>query len=350
MKHIVVTGGAGFIGSHTVTELQQAGFAVTVLDNFCNSERSVLDRIAQITGQRPALAELDLTDRDAVFSFFAFADADAVIHFGGLKAVGESCLQPLRYFHNNLTGTVNLLDAMDAAGCRKIVFSSSATVYGDKNPVPFVETMPTGAANPYGRTKRVIEEMLSDLTASDPAWSAAALRYFNPIGAHPSGLIGENPHGIPDNLVPYIAKVACGELPALRVFGNDYDTPDGTCLRDYIHVCDLAKGHLCAMRYLETHTGFETVNLGTGRSASVLEVLHAYEAACGRTLPYVIAPRRPGDIPRMQADVRKAKKLLGWSAEADLVTMCRDSWNYTKKYWKGGEQNAADRCEGLSEG
>lgn len=337
MKHIVVTGGAGFIGSHTVTELQQAGFSVTVLDNFCNSDRSVLDSIAQITGQRPALAELDLTDRDAVFSFFASAGADAVIHFAGLKAVGESCLHPLDYFRNNLTGTINLLAAMDAAGCKRLVFSSSATVYGEKNPVPFVETMPTGAVSPYARTKRIIEEMLSDLAASDPDWSCVSLRYFNPIGAHPSGLIGEKPHGIPDNLVPYIAKVACGELAELRVFGNDYDTPDGTAQRDYIHVCDLAKGHLCAMEYLGTHRGFETINLGTGHAASVLEVLHAYEIACGRKLPYVIVPRRPGDIPRMQADVGKAKRLLHWSAKSDLVTMCRDSWNYTKKQHEGRE-------------
>lgn len=337
MKHIVVTGGAGFIGSHTVAELQQAGFAVTVIDNLCNSERSVIERIGQITGQCPAFQEIDLCDRDAVFSFFEGAGADAVIHFAGLKAVGESCQQPLRYFHNNLTGTVNLLDAMNRAGCRKLVFSSSATVYGDKNPVPFVETMPTGAANPYGRTKRVIEEMLSDLAASDPEWAVTALRYFNPIGAHPSGLIGENPHGIPDNLVPYIAKVACGELPALRVFGDDYDTEDGTAIRDYIHVCDLAKGHLCAMEYLWTHPGFEAINLGTGRGASVLEVLHAYEAACGRTLPYVIAPRRAGDIPRMQADVSKAKRLLNWSAKAGLAEMCRDSWHYTQIQTEGRE-------------
>ena len=350
MKHIVVTGGAGFIGSHTVAALQQEGFAVTVLDNFSNSDPSVIGRIGQITGQCPALAEIDLRDRDAVFSFFREAGADAVIHFAGFKAVGESCLHPLDYFHNNIGGTVNLLAAMDAAGCKRIVFSSSATVYGDKNPVPFVETMPTGAANPYGRTKRIIEEMLSDLTASDPAWSAAALRYFNPVGAHPSGLIGENPNGIPDNLVPYIAKVACGELEALRVFGNDYDTPDGTCLRDYIHVCDLAKGHICAMRYLAEHTGFETVNLGTGRSASVLEVLHAYETACGRKLPYVIAPRRPGDIPRMQADVRKAKRLLHWSAESDLVTMCRDSWHFTIMQKERRESHAVHRHQGVSEG
>ena len=331
MKHIVVTGGAGFIGSHTVTELQQAGFTVTVLDNFCNSKPEVLDRIAQITGTKPALAQIDLCDREAVFSFFADAQADAVIHFAGLKAVGESCKIPLRYYHNNLTGTLNLLEAMEAVGCKKLVFSSSATVYGDKNPVPFVEGMPTAATNPYGWTKQMIEQILFDTAAADPAWSLIALRYFNPVGAHPSGLIGEDPNGIPNNLVPYIAKVALGQLSHLNVFGDDYDTPDGTGVRDYIHVVDLAKGHLCALRYAENHTGCEAINLGTGHGASVLEVLHAYEQAVGRSLPYVIAPRRDGDIPEMCANAEKAKRLLHWEAHSDLLTMCRDSWNFTQK-------------------
>ena len=331
MAHIIVTGGAGFIGSHTVVELQQAGETVTVLDNFCNSKPEVLDRIAEITGTKPALAEIDLCDREKVFAFFAGAKADAVIHFAGLKAVGESCKIPLRYYSNNLTGTLNLLEAMETAGCKKLVFSSSATVYGDRNPVPFTEGMPTAATNPYGWTKLMIEQMLMDTAAADPSWSLIALRYFNPIGAHPSGLIGENPNGIPNNLVPYIAKVAVGELDHLNVFGNDYDTPDGTCIRDYIHVVDLAKGHLCALHYADSMQGFREINLGTGHGSSVMEVLHAYEKACGRELPYVIAPRRAGDIPRMYAQTDRAKELLHWEAESDLLTMCRDSWNFTQK-------------------
>ena len=331
MSHIVVTGGAGFIGSHTVVELQQAGFTVTVLDNFCNSKPEVLYSITEITGIRPALAEIDLCDKDAVNAFFADAKADAVIHFAGLKAVGESCKIPLRYYHNNLTGTLNLLEAMAANGCKRLVFSSSATVYGMHNTVPFREEMPTSATNPYGWTKQMIEQMLMDTAASDPEWSFVALRYFNPIGAHPSGLIGENPNGIPNNLVPYIAKVAIGELAQLNVFGDDYPTPDGTGIRDYIHVVDLAKGHLCALQYAETQTGFEAINLGTGSGSSVLEVLHAYEAACGKTLPYVIAPRRDGDIAEVYADTEKAKKLLQWEAVSDLLTMCKDSWNFTEK-------------------
>ncbi len=331
MSHIVVTGGAGFIGSHTVVELQQAGFSVTVIDNFSNSKPDALDHIAKITGQRPALAELDLCDRDAVFRFFSENKADAVIHFAGLKAVGESCQIPLRYYHNNLTGTLNLLEAMAANGCKKIVFSSSATVYGMHNPVPFTENMPTSATNPYGWTKQMIEQILMDTAAADPEWAIVSLRYFNPIGAHPSGYIGENPNGIPNNLVPFIAKVALGQLEHLNIFGDDYDTPDGTGIRDYIHVVDLAKGHLCALHYAQTLRGFEAINLGTGNGSSVFEVLHAYEAACGKTLPYEVAPRRDGDIAESYADASKAKTLLRWEAHSDLLTMCKDSWNFTQK-------------------
>lgn len=331
MAHIIVTGGAGFIGSHTVAELQQAGDSVTIIDNFCNSKPDALDRIAAITGVRPALAEFDLCDRERVFAFFRETRADAVIHFAGLKAVGESCKIPLRYYHNNLTGTLNLLEAMAENGCKRIVFSSSATVYGMNNSVPFTEDMPTSATNPYGWTKQQIEQILTDMTAADPEWSAVALRYFNPIGAHPSGLIGENPNGIPNNLVPYIARVACGQLKQLNVFGNDYDTPDGTGVRDYIHVVDLAKGHLCALHYAYQNKGFEAINLGTGSGSSVLEVLHAYETACGKTLPYCIAPRRDGDIAFSFADASKAKRLLNWEAQSDMVTMCSDSWNFTQK-------------------
>lgn len=330
--HIVVTGGAGFIGSHTAVELLQAGYDVTVLDNFSNSKPEVLDSIAEITGRRPALAELDLTDRDGTFRFFAGAKADAVLHFAGRKAVGESCKIPLAYYYNNITGTVNLLSAMAEAGCKKLVFSSSATVYGMHNPVPFTEEMPTSATNPYGWTKQMIEQILTDTAAADPEWSVIALRYFNPVGAHPSGLIGENPNGIPNNLVPYIAKVALGTLDSLSVFGNDYDTPDGTGVRDYIHVVDLATGHLRALEYAQTMRGFDAINLGTGSGASVLEVLHTYEQACGKKLPYVIAPRRDGDIATSYADASKAKRLLHWEAKADLLTMCRDSWRFVQKH------------------
>lgn len=332
MRHIVVTGGAGFIGSHCCVELLEAGDQVTILDNFCNSKPETLDRIAEIIGKRPDLVELDLCDEQATEQFFATHTVDAVIHFAGLKAVGESCQIPLTYYHNNLTGTLNLLRSMGAHGCKRLVFSSSATVYGMNNTAPFTEDMPTSATNPYGWTKQMIEQILMDTAASDPEWSFVALRYFNPIGAHPSGLIGEDPNGIPNNLVPYIAKVACGQLTHLNVFGNDYDTPDGTGVRDYIHVVDLAKGHLCALDYAETAAGFCAVNLGTGNGASVLEVLHAYEEACGKTLPYVIAPRRAGDIATSYADPSKAKTLLRWEAKSDLLTMCKDSWNFTLKH------------------
>ena len=334
MKHIVVTGGAGFIGSHTVTELQQAGFSVTVLDNFCNSKPQVLDAVAAITGIRPQLAEIDLCDAEKVHAFFRTAQADAVIHFAGLKAVGESCRIPLLYYRNNLTGTMNLLQAMAENGCKTLVFSSSAAVYGMQNPAPFTEDMPVSAVNPYGRTKLMIEQILRDTAAADPEWAVTALRYFNPIGAHSSGLIGENPNGIPNNLVPYIAKVAAGTLPHLTVFGTDYDTPDGTGIRDYLHITDLAKGHLSALEYTAAHKGFAVFNLGSGKGYSVMEVLHAYEEACGKTLPFVTAPRREGDVAVSCADVTRAKAQLHWEAQADLLTMCRDSWHYAKEQMK----------------
>ena len=331
MKHIVVTGGAGFIGSHTVTELQLAGFSVTILDNFSNSKPQVLDAITEITGIRPQLAELDLCDAEGVQAYFRSANADAVIHFAGLKAVGESCREPVRYYRNNLTGTMNLLAAMSKTACRRLVFSSSAAVYGMQNPAPFTEDMPVAAVNPYGRTKLMIEQILRDTADADSEWAITALRYFNPIGAHASGLIGENPNGIPNNLVPYLAAVAAGKLPFLRVFGNDYDTPDGTGIRDYLHVTDLAKGHLSALSYTESHSGFAVINLGSGKGYSVLEVLQAYEAACGRKLPYVIEPRRTGDVAVSYADTAKAETLLKWKAEKDLLTMCRDSWHFIQK-------------------
>lgn len=328
MAKIIVTGGAGFIGSHTVVELIQAGDEVMILDNYSNSDASVLRQIQQITGIRPNLSELDLCNRSGVHGFFAGHPADAVIHFAGYKAVGESCEKPVMYYHNNLVGTLNLLEAMERNGCTNLVFSSSATVYGMENTAPFTEDMPTSATNPYGWTKQMIEKILQDTAAANPDWSIVALRYFNPIGAHPSGIIGENPRGIPNNLVPYVGRVANGTLTQLSVFGNDYSTPDGTGVRDYIHVVDLARGHIAALNYVMSHSGFEAINLGTGKGASVMDVLHAYEKACGKDLRHVIAPRRDGDIAVSFADVSKAKRLLNWEAQYDLDTMCADSWRY----------------------
>ena len=327
---ILVTGGAGYIGSHTCVELLNAGREIVVLDNFCNSKPEALRRIQQITGKQFPFYETDLLDRQGVERVFRENRIDAVIHFAGLKAVGESCQIPLRYYHNNLTGTLVLCQVMEMAGCKRIVFSSSATVYGMHNPVPFKEEMPLSTTNPYGTTKLFIEQILTDLWKADNSWSVALLRYFNPIGAHPSGLLGEDPNGIPNNLLPYIAQVATGKLPQLSVYGNDYDTPDGTGVRDYIHVVDLAVGHLKALDYLEGRTGVEAINLGTGVGYSVLEVLHAFEKACGHPIPYRIAPRRPGDIATSYADPAKAKNLLGWTAQHSLEQMCADSWNFTQ--------------------
>ena len=329
-QHILVTGGTGFIGSHTVVELLQSGYEVTILDNLSNSEASVVDAIEQITGKRPALVVADLLDAAAVERVFEENRFDGVIHFAGLKAVGESVEQPWRYYHNNLTGSLHLFDAMAKHGCKTIVFSSSATVYGPDNPSPYVETMSTSATNPYGWTKVMIERMLMDLCAADGEWSALLLRYFNPIGAHESGLIGENPRGIPNNLVPYIAQVAVGKREHLNVYGDDYPTADGTGERDYIHVVDLAEGHVLALRYALGQKGAEPINLGTGNASSVLTVLHAYERACGHVIPYVVAPRRAGDIAVSYANAEKAKRLLGWEAKRGIDEMCRDSWHYTE--------------------
>ena len=328
---VLVTGGTGFIGSHTVVELQNAGHTPVIVDNLSNSDRSVLSGIEAITGSRPAFYEADVRDPEKMAKIFSENKIDAVIHFAGLKAVGESVQKPLEYYHNNLTGTFILLDAMRRAGCKKIVFSSSATVYGMDNTAPFREDMPTGATNPYGRTKKMLEEVLTDLAFADKEWSVVLLRYFNPIGAHPSGMIGENPSGIPNNLFPYIAQVAAGKLPCLSVFGNDYPTPDGTGVRDYIHVVDLAVGHLKALEYAENHTGAEAINLGTSRGTSVLELVHAFEKASGITIPYRVAPRRAGDIATCYADTEKAEKLLGWKAQYGIDEMCRDGWNYMKR-------------------
>ena len=408
---ILVTGGAGYIGSHTCVELLNAGKEIVVLDNFVNSKPEALKRISDITGKSFKSYEVDLLDRDGVRRVFEQNQIDAVIHFAGLKAVGESCKIPLRYYHNNITGTLILCEVMAGAGCKKIVFSSSATVYGMHNQVPFREDMPlsttnpygttklfieqiltdilkavgesckiplryyhnniTGTlilcevmagagckkivfsssatvygmhnqvpfredmplstTNPYGTTKLFIEQILTDIQKADPQWSVALLRYFNPIGAHKSGLIGEDPNGIPNNLLPYIAQVATGKLPDLAVYGDDYDTPDGTGVRDYIHVVDLAVGHLKALDYIMNRTGVEAINLGTGKGYSVLDVVHAFERACGKPVKYHIAPRRDGDIATSYADASKAKELLGWSAEHTLDEMCADSWNFSKR-------------------
>ena len=328
---ILVTGGAGYIGSHTCVELLNAGKEIVVLDNFVNSKPEALKRISDITGKSFKSYEVDLLDRDGVRRVFEQNQIDAVIHFAGLKAVGESCKIPLRYYHNNITGTLVLCEVMAGAGCKKIVFSSSATVYGMHNQVPFREDMPLSTTNPYGTTKLFIEQILTDIQKADPQWSAALLRYFNPIGAHKSGLIGEDPNGIPNNLLPYIAQVATGKLPDLAVYGDDYDTPDGTGVRDYIHVVDLAVGHLKALDYIMNRTGVEAINLGTGKGYSVLDVVHAFERACGKPVKYHIAPRRDGDIATSYADASKAKELLGWSAEHTLDEMCADSWNFSKR-------------------
>lgn len=327
---VLITGGAGFIGSHTCVELLEAGREIVVLDNFSNSKPEALKRIQQITGKDFKFYEADLLDICGIERVFQQNEIDSVIHFAGLKAVGESCHIPLQYYHNNLTGTLLLCQVMEKHNCKKIVFSSSATVYGMHNTVPFREDMPLSATNPYGQTKLMIEQILTDLYRADPEWSVALLRYFNPIGAHKSGLLGEDPNGIPNNLLPYISQVATGKLKELSVFGDDYDTPDGTGVRDYIHVVDLAQGHLAALDYIAGHTGVEAINLGTGKGYSVLDVLHAFEEACGKKLPYRIAPRRPGDIATCYADPSKAKQLLNWEAKRTLADMCADGWNFSK--------------------
>ena len=332
---ILVTGGAGYIGSHTVVELLNTGKEVVIVDNFCNSKPEALNRIRQITGKDFKFYEADLLDAEAMDRIFSENQIDAVIHFAGLKAVGESVQKPLEYYHNNITGTLILCDAMRKHGCKRIVFSSSATVYGMNNPVPFKEGMPTSATNPYGYTKVMIEQILSDLHVADPEWSVVLLRYFNPIGAHASGLIGEDPNGIPNNLLPYVAQVAIGKLPCLSVFGSDYDTHDGTGVRDYIHVVDLALGHLKAIDYAMAHNGVEAINLGTGNGYSVLDIVKAFEKASGRTVNYKLVDRRPGDIATCYADASKAKELLGWEAKLGIDEMCSSMWNFTVKNPQG---------------
>ncbi|MBQ6357058.1 MAG: UDP-glucose 4-epimerase GalE [Solobacterium sp.] len=329
MTRILVTGGTGYIGSHTCVELIQAGYEVVVMDNLYNSSEAVLDRIETIAGTRPKFYKTDLLDREGLETIFRENDIDAVIHFAGYKAVGESVAKPLLYYENNIAGSINLYETMAAHGVKTLVFSSSATVYGAPKSVPIREDFEVHTTNPYGSTKLMNEMILEDICTADPEWSVMLLRYFNPIGAHPSGLIGEVPNGIPNNLVPYIARVANGTLEYLRVWGNDYPTVDGTGVRDYIHVVDLAKGHISAVAYALEHKGAEKVNLGTGNGYSVLQVLHAYEKACGHELPYQIMERRPGDIATCYADTEKAASLLGWKAQYNIDDMCRDSWNFT---------------------
>lgn len=335
MDNILVTGGAGFIGSHTVVELLNAGYSVVVVDNLVNSSSESLERVKKITGKSIKFYKDDLLDKEALQDIFEKENISSVIHFAGLKAVGESCKIPLEYFNNNITGTINLLMAMEKYNAKSLVFSSSATVYGKPESVPIREDFPLSVSNPYGRTKLIIEDMLRDIYKADTSWDIALLRYFNPIGAHESGEIGENPAGIPNNLLPYVSKVAIGELETVNVFGNDYDTPDGTGVRDYIHVVDLAEGHIKALEKLNSHPGLVTYNLGTGKGYSVLEIIHNFEKACGKKIPYNITDRRPGDIDMCYADPGKAKKELGWEAKRDIEKMCEDAWRWQSKYPKG---------------
>ena len=328
MAMILVTGGAGYIGSHTCVELQSAGFDVTVFDNFCNSQPESLARVARITGKAPKVITGDIRSRDELVAALRTSGASAVIHFAGLKAVGESVEQPLAYYDNNVVGTVRLLEAMGDCGVKTLVFSSSATVYGDPQRLPLTEDHPLSATNPYGQTKLVIEDMLRALHKSDPAWRIGILRYFNPVGAHESGLIGEDPQGLPNNLLPFVAQVAVGRREFLNVWGGDYNTPDGTGVRDYIHVVDLALGHLKALERLEKHQECICVNLGTGTGYSVLDMVRAFEKASGKGVPYKIAPRRAGDIASCYADPATALATLGWRAERDLQAMCTDAWRW----------------------
>ncbi|MFV0552770.1 MAG: UDP-glucose 4-epimerase GalE [Anaerorhabdus sp.] len=329
METILVTGGTGYIGSHTCVELIKAGYNVVIVDNLYNSKKVVLERIEKITGTKPKFYEVDILDRAGLEKVFEENKIDAVIHFAGYKAVGESCIIPLTYYKNNISGSVNLYEVMKEAGVKTVVFSSSATVYGDPASVPIKEDFPLSTTNPYGTTKLYNEQILTDVSKADAEWSVMLLRYFNPIGAHKSGLLGETPNGIPNNLVPYVAQVATGQREFLRVWGNDYNTVDGTGVRDYIHVVDLALGHIKAVEYALKHKGVEKVNLGTGIGYSVLQVKDAFAKACGKEIAFEIMERRPGDIATCYADTTKAKEVLGWSAQYGIDEMCQDGWNFT---------------------
>lgn len=337
MKNILLTGGIGFIGSHTLVELLNRGYQVAVVDNLVNASEITADRVREITGRDFRFYRADIRDRDAMEKIFAENVFDAVIHFAGLKAVGESCVKPLEYYDNNIYGTLVLLETMRAHNVKELIFSSSATVYGTPESLPLTETSKTGGTtNPYGTTKYEIEGILNDLYRADPTWNITLLRYFNPVGAHPSGRIGEDPKGIPNNLMPYVAQVASGKLQKIRVFGDDYPTPDGTGVRDYIHVVDLARGHIAAIEHLND-PGVHVYNLGTGIGYSVLDMIHAFEKACGKQLPYEICPRRPGDIAACYASAEKAERDLGWKAEYGITEMCRDQWNWQSKNPNGYE-------------
>jgi len=341
--NILLTGGTGYIGSHAAVAFVEAGHEVVLFDNLCNSHRQVLDRIAQIIGRGIPFVEGDIRDTPLLESTLKAHQIDAVVHFAGLKAVGESVAKPLAYYANNLQGTISLLQAMETSGVSTMVFSSSATVYGDPTYLPIDEQHPTSATNPYGRTKLQIEEMLADLSASSPSWKIARLRYFNPVGAHPSGLIGEDPNGIPNNLMPFVTRVAAGLLPQLSVFGNDYPTQDGTGVRDYIHVLDLVDGHVSALSFLTTQLqgGCHTFNLGTGQGYSVLEMVRAFEHASGQQVPYQIVARRPGDIASCYAKVDHAAKALGWKARRGLADMCQSNWHFQQQQKKPGQTGVA---------
>lgn len=328
---ILLTGGAGFIGSHTIIELDKAGYSVVVVDNLYNSSPKALDRVSQIIGKPIPFYQVDIRDAEGLAKVFDTEKPDAVIHFAGLKAVGESVAKPLEYYHNNMTGTFILMDVMRQHGCKNIIFSSSATVYGDPAQIPITEQCPKGqCTNPYGQTKSMLEQVLMDVQKADNEWNVVLLRYFNPIGAHASGKIGESPNGIPNNLMPYITQVAVGKREELGVFGDDYDTHDGTGVRDYIHVCDLAAGHVCALKAIQRNCGLGIYNLGTGHGYSVLDVVKAFEKANGVPVKYAIKPRRPGDIATCYCDPAKAKEELGWEAQYGIEEMCRDSWNWQK--------------------
>ena len=333
---VLVTGGAGFIGSHTVVELLNCNYQVVIVDDLSNASEVAVSRVRQIVGDEKAqnliFYKANVLDRDAMEKIFTDHNIDRVIHFAGFKAVGESVTKPIEYYHNNIENTLVLVDVMRNHGCKSIVFSSSSTVYGDPDSLPLTEQSPKkSATNPYGWTKWMIEQILTDLHTADPEWNVVLLRYFNPIGAHPSGLIGEDPKGIPNNLVPYVAQVAVGKREAVQVYGNDYPTPDGTGVRDYIHVCDLASGHVSALRWMNGREGVEVFNLGTGTGSSVLDVIRAFSKACGKELPYVIRERRGGDIAANWCDATKAEREMGWKAQYDLADMCRDSWNWQSR-------------------
>jgi UDP-glucose 4-epimerase len=335
--HVLVTGGTGFLGSQTVVELLAAGHTVTIVDDLSNSKADVVDRIGELAGVTPQFDEVDICDEARLDAVFGRAPVDAVIHFAGLKAVGESVEDPLRYYDVNLRGTITLLRVMKRHGVRQLVFSSSATVYGDAVQLPLVEDAPLSAASPYGRTKLGVETLLFDLCAAEPDWHVMCLRYFNPVGAHPSAKLGEDPLGIPNNLVPFALQVASGQRSELVVFGDDYPTHDGTCIRDYIHVLDLAEGHLAALRHLDANPGCHAINLGTGQGHTVFEVIDELERAVGRPIPHRVGPRRPGDVPVSYADVAKAEAVLGWRTKRSLADMCADAWR-----WRAGEHAATD--------